>query len=165
MIQYPGSFVHGIFQSRILEWVAIPFSRAFSQPRDWTHISCTVRQTGRLLWSFGDIMWAWFFHVPWILHGCLHIWNSSHILQSLLTAHSNVFKLLLFCSWTTSQRANESLQYLQSGLRSVYLLPDAQLGEMSPGSLGVWYWIQQVPPRHLYSWMNAELLLLLGGEK
>ena len=159
------SSVHGIFQSRILEWVAIPFSRAFSQPRDWTHISCTVRQTGRLLWSFGDIMWAWFFHVPWILHGCLHIWNSSHILQSLLTAHSNVFKLLLFCSWTTSQRANESLQYLQSGLRSVYLLPDAQLGEMSPGSLGVWYWIQQVPPRHLYSWMNAELLLLLGGEK
>ena len=26
----PGSFVHGIFQARILEWVAIPFSRAYS---------------------------------------------------------------------------------------------------------------------------------------
>ena len=23
----PGSFVHGIFQARILEWIAIPFSR------------------------------------------------------------------------------------------------------------------------------------------
>ena len=26
--------VHGILQARILEWVAFPFSRAFSQPRD-----------------------------------------------------------------------------------------------------------------------------------
>ena len=30
----PGSFVHGILQARILEWVAIPFSRVSSQPRD-----------------------------------------------------------------------------------------------------------------------------------
>ena len=30
----PGSTVRGIFQARILEWVAIPFSRRSSQPRD-----------------------------------------------------------------------------------------------------------------------------------
>ena len=30
----PGSSVHGIFQARILEWVAIPFSKGSSQPRD-----------------------------------------------------------------------------------------------------------------------------------
>ena len=30
----PGSSVHGTFQARILEWVAIPFSRGSSQPRD-----------------------------------------------------------------------------------------------------------------------------------
>ena len=35
----PGSFVHGIFQARILEWVAIPFSRGSSQPRDRTQVS------------------------------------------------------------------------------------------------------------------------------
>ena len=35
----PGSSVHGIFQTRILEWVAISFSRQSSQPRDQTHIS------------------------------------------------------------------------------------------------------------------------------
>ena len=29
-----GSSVHGIFQARILEWVAISFSRGSSQPRD-----------------------------------------------------------------------------------------------------------------------------------
>ena len=26
----PGSFVHGIFQARILQWVAIPFTRRYS---------------------------------------------------------------------------------------------------------------------------------------
>ena len=30
----PGSSVHGIFQARVLEWVAISFSRRASQPRD-----------------------------------------------------------------------------------------------------------------------------------
>ena len=36
----PGSFVHGILQARILEWVAIPFSGGSSWPRDWTWVSC-----------------------------------------------------------------------------------------------------------------------------
>jgi len=36
----PGSSVHGILQARILEWVAIPFSRASSQPRDQIWVSC-----------------------------------------------------------------------------------------------------------------------------
>ena len=36
----PGSFVHGIPQARILEWVAIPFSRGSSWPRDQAWVSC-----------------------------------------------------------------------------------------------------------------------------
>ena len=36
----PGSFVHGIFQARILEWVAISFSRGSSRPRNQTCTSC-----------------------------------------------------------------------------------------------------------------------------
>ena len=36
----PGSFVHGILQERILQSVAIPFSRGSSQPRDWIWVSC-----------------------------------------------------------------------------------------------------------------------------
>ena len=40
----PGSSVLGIFQARILEWVAMPSSRRSSQPRDQTHISCLSRQ-------------------------------------------------------------------------------------------------------------------------
>ena len=36
----PGSSIHGIFQARVLEWVAISFSRGSSQPRDRTWVSC-----------------------------------------------------------------------------------------------------------------------------
>ena len=36
----PGSSVHEILQARILEWVAISYSRGSSQPRDRTHFSC-----------------------------------------------------------------------------------------------------------------------------
>ena len=35
----PWSIVHGILRTRILEWVAFPFSRGSSQPRDWTQVS------------------------------------------------------------------------------------------------------------------------------
>ena len=35
-----GSSIHGIFQSRTLEWVAISFSRGSSQPRDLAQVSC-----------------------------------------------------------------------------------------------------------------------------
>ena len=48
----PGSSVHGISQARILEWVAVSFSRGSSQPRDWTYVS-------------------WVLYIPrWILYHC-----------------------------------------------------------------------------------------------
>ena len=40
----PGSSVHGILQIRMLEWVAISFSKGSSRPRDWTCASCISRQ-------------------------------------------------------------------------------------------------------------------------
>ena len=36
----PGSSVHGILQGRIVEWVAIPFSRGSSQSMDQAQVSC-----------------------------------------------------------------------------------------------------------------------------
>ena len=34
--------VHGILQTRILEWIAFPFSSGSSQPRNQTRVSCTA---------------------------------------------------------------------------------------------------------------------------
>ena len=45
----PGSSVHGTLQVRILEWVAMPFSRESSRPRDQTcvsYFSCICRWVG-----------------------------------------------------------------------------------------------------------------------
>ena len=36
----PSSSVHGILQARMLEWIAIPFSKGAFQPRDWTWVFC-----------------------------------------------------------------------------------------------------------------------------
>ena len=60
----PGSSVHGVSQARILEWVAIFYSRGSSQPRDPSHVSC-ISCIGR--WD-------------------LHHWNTrkSHLYQHLL---------------------------------------------------------------------------------
>ena len=50
----PGSSIHGIFQARILDCIAISFSRGFSQPRDQTRVSHTA---GRLftVWATFDV--------------------------------------------------------------------------------------------------------------
>ena len=37
-------YVHGILQARIVEWVAIPSSREFSQSSDQIHVSCIGKQ-------------------------------------------------------------------------------------------------------------------------
>ena len=51
----PGSSIHGIFQARVLEWVAVAFSRRSSRFRDWTRVSrivgrrFTIRATRKVL--------------------------------------------------------------------------------------------------------------------
>ena len=56
-----GSSVYGIFQARVLEWIAISFSRGSSRPRKWTPVS---HITGRIdafeLWC-----WRKLLRVPW----------------------------------------------------------------------------------------------------
>ena len=49
--------VHGILQARILEWVAFPFSRGSSQPRDLTQASHIV----------GGFFTSWAIGKPWYL--------------------------------------------------------------------------------------------------
>ena len=52
----PDSSVHGILQARILEWVAMPSSRASSWPRDWTCISGVSCIAGRFFTYW--VTWA-----------------------------------------------------------------------------------------------------------
>ena len=54
----PGSSIHGNLQARILEWVAIPFSRGSSWPRDWSWVSCIA---GRFftIWATRETWMYW----------------------------------------------------------------------------------------------------------
>ena len=46
----PGFSIHGIFQARILEWVAMSFSRGSSRPRNRTRVSC-IASTRFTIWA------------------------------------------------------------------------------------------------------------------
>ena len=76
----PGSSVHGIFQARILEWVAISFSRGPSQLRDQICISC-ISCTGRQI----------LYHCA----TCFHSVNILKLSQSLTNEHFGYLHLIL----------------------------------------------------------------------
>ena len=71
----PGSFVHGILQARILEWVAMASSRGSSRPRDRTQVSCTSCIARWSLyhwatWEAPSVKWGHPNTSPWGV--CLH---------------------------------------------------------------------------------------------
>ena len=53
----PGSSVHGIFQARILEWVAISFAKGSSQRRNQTWVSCVSCIAHQFFthWAIGEL--------------------------------------------------------------------------------------------------------------
>ena len=101
----PGSSVHVILQARILEWVAILFSRGFSRPRDRTCISYvtgrffTVWATGEagvpsLASSEGDHWEAYLRSILNYLCMCVCVYTfevCQSIIISLFDAHSSIF--------------------------------------------------------------------------
>ena len=83
-----GFSVHGILQARIIEWVAISFSRGSSLPRDWTHISWISCIAGRF---FTTETWEARYSFPEFSQGSIA--HHRQWLQLLITA--NIFCLLI----------------------------------------------------------------------
>ena len=90
--QDPQATVQGVFQARVLEWVAIFFSRGSSRPRDRTWVS---RIAGRLftIWATGKLHYhlLWCSHCPWFGH------KSLCKLSSVSFWHIPVILWALFC--------------------------------------------------------------------
>ena len=78
----PGSSVHGIFQARILEWVAISFSRGSSWPRDQTQVSYLA---GRFfnIWSTRE---SW---KEWINRSCNERKSTLHWCLEIISVQEN----------------------------------------------------------------------------
>ena len=95
----PASFIHGIFQARILEWVAISFPRASSRPRDQTLASHTAGRLKCLQMSYLSFLFSFSVKqiIRCILCGCFH----SH--KPWVVACSSVWpnvSLYLVVSWS-----------------------------------------------------------------
>ena len=98
----PGSFVHGIFQARILQWVAIPFSRGSSRLRDWTQVSCIE---GRFCTVWVNKRYAKF---P---QNDKFYWNIIEYLDELkYVSHSQIRKLSIIKVSLLSQLVIDSMQ-------------------------------------------------------
>ena len=133
----PGSSVHVTSQARVLEWVAISFSRGSSQPRDRTHISsvsCTDRQILNhwvsMNWlvvfkylKTGKYQFRIFWRAPW---GFRKLTGNSacglHIFAFIILTHTRA-------SERQGKMASMFFQRLQSVI--TYL------------SAGPWYWDQK----------------------
>ena len=107
----PGSSVHGISQARILEWVSISYSRGFSQPRNWTHISCISCIDRQIL-----------YHCPPGYPFIGHYYSKTSV--------DLVSSLLSFTSWSLSSPGPWSLQVI---IQCINRVP--KLGDMTSLSL------------------------------
>ena len=114
----PGSSVHGILQARILEWVAIPFSRGSSWPRDRTHV------------SYAFCIGRWFFTIWATREAPIYMGTHIHILGGIVSLIflkiSLVFPILLFSSISLHSSLRKAVLSLlailwNSALRWVYL--------------------------------------------
>ena len=110
----PLSFsVHGIFQARTLEWVAISFFRGSSQPRDRTHVSCISCTSRQIL-----------YHCAFLV--CLLI----NLILLALNLHSSVFPI-----WWVSAAAAAAAKSLQLCLTLCDPIDGSPLGSSVPGIL------------------------------
>ena len=103
----PGPSVHGIFQARVLEWVAISFSRGSSQPRDWTQVSCIA---GRrfTIWSTREELQGIFLtnnHIPFCEPREANIYTNTCVLSHF--SHVYLFSTL----WTVAYQAPLSMGF------------------------------------------------------
>ena len=96
----PGSSVHGIFQTRILEWFAIFSSRGSSRPRDRAHLSCVSCIGRQILLHWATISLPSFLSSP-----ALSSVNSQHsFISSVLgpyncSPYSEFLSALAFFTW------------------------------------------------------------------
>ena len=93
-----------ILEARIMEWVAMPFSRESSQPRDWTRVSFIA---GRFftIWAIRQ-----HHHPPAHTHTHTH----THIRVFVLSHFSRVW--LFATLWTVALQASLSMGILQAGI-------------------------------------------------
>ena len=83
--------VYGTLQARMLEWVAFPFSRGSSQPRDWTQVSLIADR----------------FFTSWTTRETLENWSGLAILSPVIFPTQELNQGFLHCRRTLKQLSYE----------------------------------------------------------
>ena len=144
----PGSSVRWISQARVLEWVAISFSRVSSQPRDWTQVCCTA---GRLLTMLPESLRT-------TGAGCYgQIWTMVVLAWELPFVCLNCYNRTPQMGWLKHQKWQERLEVHDQGVCCV--------GFCWPSLFGLWRWPSHCifPGPHLCVWLSWCLSLFLQG--
>ena len=153
----PGFSVHGIFQARVLEWVAISFSRGSSHPRDRTQVSCIVGRCFTLLatrgWGPIKCFWLWIVLLLFSLYALIRF-NFVHILifnLSFLFSPTYLFSvsvtLFLFCLliWflDSTCKWNHPVQHLSFSvwLISLNIIPSRFIYDDTNGKISFFLWL------------------------
>ena len=95
----PGSSFHEVLQTTILEWVAIPFSRGYSWPIDWTWVSCIAGgfSTFIIYLSFSVLT-----SLSMIISRSIHVTANGIISFFLWLSNIPLYPILLYpllCQW------------------------------------------------------------------
>ena len=89
----PGSSVHRIFQTRVLEWVAISFSKGSSQPKDRTWVSC-IAGWRFTIWATREVFQQYRNVENW------HLISNNRMLVDFPWANLSFSKIISFDSWS-----------------------------------------------------------------
>ena len=106
----PDSSVHGILQARILEWVAISFSRGSSQPWDWTQVSC-IAGGCFIIWAIREALLSSRTPIMLLLEYVLISYGYLDFYSFLFSFCSSdyIISFYLSSSWLTLSSANSHL--------------------------------------------------------
>ena len=154
----PDSSVHGIFQARILEWVAISFSRESSRPRDQTQVS---RIVGRCF-----TIWA----TREVLYNCIYvcIYQHTHFLH--LSISQPPLYLDVPSEWILANRTQaevistpQTASMYYFSLTFVILWMNNNTCVTKEATLWLWQnhqiwsfktmWILKLIPQYIYQWL------------
>ena len=129
-----GSSVRGIFQARILEWVAMPSSRRSSQPRDQTRVSSVSCIGRRVLYHQHHLSDSSRPHGlqptrllrPWDSPGKNTGMGSHALLQGIFLMQGLNLQLLGFLQWQV-----DSLPLVPAGILHMFLVDITQISARS----------------------------------
>ena len=132
-----GSSIHGILQARILEWVAIPFSRGSSQSRDRSQVSCIAGQIFTIR-ATRDLSIITYLHVILNLGGSfelnfllflsmLYLHTLIGIISSVMCCAQSFSCVRLFAtSWIRAHQAPLSMGILQAKILQWVAIPSSR---------------------------------------